>query len=203
MKWRISVPRSPAAGGEIFADLPVHRRLECVLDRERAAFDEEHPLERRHPDDAPEGFDKARVAFRVNIRVRDLDLGRGEQIGFHFRLIEVRMIKPDRIRAEKTVEIDQAMIMRRVVKIGALALLEIDHDAKTVEQDMLGDLIEDAGFRSGFQCLALTGAAWRRSAGRLREHGWHTHAQRVAARRRVVNQTNEMAGSRWEARTAF
>ena len=68
-----------AAGRHVFAHLPIHRGFERVLDRERAAFDEEHALERRQPHHAPESFDEPRVAFRVNIGVGDLDLGRAQQ----------------------------------------------------------------------------------------------------------------------------
>ena len=86
----------------------------------------------------------------------------------------------------------QPMVVRGIVEIGAFALLEIDDDPKTVEQDVLGDPIKDSGLRLGLDVIALADAALRCSAGRLREHGWHTHEQRVAARRRMVNATNEM-----------
>ena len=66
------------------------------------------------------------------------------KIGLHLRLVEMRMVKADRIRAEKAVEIDQAVIVRGVVKIGAVAFFEINDDPKTVEQDVFGDLLEDA-----------------------------------------------------------
>ena len=178
-----------APGGHVFAHLPIHRRLERVLDRERAAFDKEHALERRHPDDPPERLDKTGVAFGVNVGVRDLDLRRAQQVGFHLRLIEVRMIETNRVRAEKSVEIDQASIVRGVVEIRTLALFEVDHDAKTVEQNMLGDLIEDAGLGLGFGFLARPGRA--AGGSRLGEYGWRTHGLRVSGGRRLVNATNE------------
>ena len=132
---------------------------------------------------------KTRVAFRVNVGVRDLDLGRAQEIGFHLRLVEMRMIKPDRVRAEKAVEIDQLLIVRGIVKIRAVALLEIDHDPKTIEQDVLGDLPEHGRFRFGIGFLARTDATARRSAGRLGEHGWHTHPLRVVGGEILVNRT--------------
>ena len=42
----------------------------------------------------------------------------------------MRMVEADRIRAEKTVEIDQPLIVGRVVKIRAVAFLEVDDDLK-------------------------------------------------------------------------
>ena len=53
------------------------------------------------------------------------------------------MIEADRIRAEKAVEIDQLPVVRRVEKIGAVALVEVNDDPKSIEQDVLGDLPED------------------------------------------------------------
>ena len=178
-----------AAGGHVLAHFPIHRGLERVLDRERAAFDQEHALERRHPDHAPVGVEKTGVAFRINVGICDLDLGRAQEIGLYLRLVEMRMIEPDRVGAEKAVEIDQLPIVRRVVKIRTFALVEIDHDPKTVEQDMLGDLPEHGRFRFGIGFLARTDATARRSAGRLGEHGWHTHPLRVVGGEILVNRT--------------
>ena len=74
-----------ATGSHVLAHFPIHRGLERVLDRERAAFDEEIALERRQTSDARKRFDKFRVAFRINIRVRDLDLRGAQEIGLHLR----------------------------------------------------------------------------------------------------------------------
>ena len=97
-----------ATGRHVFAHLPIHRRLQRVLDRERAAFDEEIALQRRQSGDAGESFDKSRVAFRINIRVRDLDLAARSKSRFTSGLLEIRMVEADGERAEKPVEIDQA-----------------------------------------------------------------------------------------------
>src|SRR5207248_2448987 len=111
----------PPPGRNILADLPIHRGLECVLDGESAAFDKKIALERRQRRYSQEGLDKFSVSRGVNVRVRDLDLRAAEKIGFHLGPVEMWMIKADRIRAEKSVEIDQALIVDRVVQIRAAA----------------------------------------------------------------------------------
>ena len=90
-----------AAGRHVLAHLPIHRRLQRVLDRERAAFDEEIALERRQSGDTRESFDKSRVAFRINVRVRDLDLGRAQQIGLTSGLSKCGWLKPTGIEPKK------------------------------------------------------------------------------------------------------
>ena len=132
------------AGRDIFSDLPIHRRLERVLDREGAAFDEEITLERRQPTHPGKGFDKLGVARRVNIRVRDLDRRGAGQFLLHCRLLEMRMIVADRHRTEEAVEIDQARIGRSIVQIGAAAFLVIEHNAKAIEQNMLLEGLQGA-----------------------------------------------------------
>ena len=67
-------PAFAASCRHVLAHLPVHRGLERVLDRKRAAFDEEIAVERRQAGDAREGLDKFGVVLRVDIGVRDLDL---------------------------------------------------------------------------------------------------------------------------------
>ncbi len=129
----------------VLAHLPIHRGLERVLDRERAAFDEEIAFERRQTGHPRECFDKFRVAFGINIRVRDLDLRGAQEIGLHLGALEMRMIESDRIRAKEAVEIDQALVVDRVVQIGAAAFLEIDHDLEAIEQDVLLETFQDAG----------------------------------------------------------
>src|SRR5438067_2486299 len=106
------------------------------------------------PRHAHERLNKFSVGSGVNVRVRDLDLRAAEKIGFHLRLLEMRMIETHRIRAEKSVEIDQALIVDRVVQIRAAAFFEIDHDLETIEQDVLLERFQDAGgtviFRAAF-----------------------------------------------------
>ena len=52
------------------------------------------------------------------------------------------MIEANRIRAEKAVEIDQLPVVRCVEKVGAVALVEVNDDLESIEQDVLGDLPE-------------------------------------------------------------
>ena len=51
----------PTTGGHVFAHLPIHRRLQRVLDRERAAFDKQVAIERRQSGHARKRFHKLRV----------------------------------------------------------------------------------------------------------------------------------------------
>src|SRR5207237_3352730 len=105
----------------------------------------------RHPQ---KSLHKFSVGGGVNVRVRDLDLRAAEKIGFHLGPVEMWMIKADRIRAEKSVEIDQALIVDRVVQIRAAAFFQIDHDLETIEKHMLLERFQDAGgaviFRAAF-----------------------------------------------------
>ena len=72
------------------------------------------------------------------------------------------MIVANRERAEKSVEIDQPRVARRIIYIRAAALLEIDDDLKTIEQNMLLDRVEERRVRSILFCfVALFGAASR------------------------------------------
>jgi hypothetical protein len=75
------VPRSPT-GSHVFAHLPIHRRLQRVLDRERAAFDKQVAIERRQSGHARKRFHKLPRMTRINIRVRDFEFGRAQQVLF-------------------------------------------------------------------------------------------------------------------------
>ena len=90
----------------VLADLPIHRRFQRVLDCERPAFDEQIFFEWWQAHDARKSFDEFGVGLRINIRIRDFRFRRPQKIALHIRLIEVRMIKPDRHRSEETVKID-------------------------------------------------------------------------------------------------
>ena len=103
--------------GHVLAHLPIHRRLQTILDCERAALDEEIAFQRRQTDDALKGFHKFRVSLRINIRVRDFDFRRTKQIALHCRIIEVRMIKSNRHRAEKSVEINESLVGDGIIQI--------------------------------------------------------------------------------------
>jgi len=83
-------------GGHVLADLPVHGRLQTIFDRKRASFDKQITLQRRQADHALERPHELRVAFRVNVRVRDFDFSSAQQIALNFGFVEVRMIEPDR-----------------------------------------------------------------------------------------------------------
>src|SRR5947208_12854401 len=96
----------PMTRGHVFAYLPIHRRLQTILDCGRAALDEKITFQRGQTDHALEGFYKLRVSLRINIRVGDFDFCRPKKIALHCRIIKVRMIESDRHRAEKSVEID-------------------------------------------------------------------------------------------------
>jgi hypothetical protein len=55
----------------------------------------------------------------------------------------VRMVKPDRHGAEKTVEVNQSAIIDCIVQIRGAALVEIDNDLETIEQHVLLDRFEN------------------------------------------------------------
>ena len=81
---------------KILADLPVERRLECVLDAEGAAFDEEHMLvERRRNGQTGERLDELGHVRRINVGVRRLVDGDVGQFLAKLRRIEARMVVSD------------------------------------------------------------------------------------------------------------
>ena len=85
----------------------------------------------------------------------------------------MRVVKPDRHRSKKSVEIDQAAIIDSVIQISAATFVEIHDDLETVEQDVLLNRVEDFRGRYWLLCFAL----WRAVSGRrgLREDGCDTH----------------------------
>src|SRR4029077_5310476 len=99
----------------VFAHLPIHRRLQTVLDCRRAALDEKITLQWRQTDHALEGFYKLCVVLRVNVRVGDFDFCRTKEIALHTGIIKVWMIESDRHRAEESVEVDEPFVGDRVV----------------------------------------------------------------------------------------
>ena len=101
----------------VFAHLPIHRRLQAILDCQRAALDEKIMFQRPQTDDALEGFYKLRISLRINIRVGDFDFRRPKKIALHCGIIKVRMIKSNRHRAEKSVEINESFARDGVVQI--------------------------------------------------------------------------------------
>ena len=47
----------------VLAHFPIHRRLQTILDRHRAALDEKVTLQRRQPDYSLEGLYKLRISL--------------------------------------------------------------------------------------------------------------------------------------------
>ena len=68
------------------------------------------------------------------------------------------MVKPDRHRAEKSVEIDESLVRDGVVQIRAATFVEIDNDLEAVEQDVLLDRLKNFGRRDLFLSFALCGS---------------------------------------------
>jgi len=149
------------ARGHIFPHLPIHRRLQTVLDCHRAALDEKIALQRRQTDYAFKGLDKFRVSLRVHVRVGDFDFRGAKKIALHCGIIKVWMIKSHRHRAKESVEVDEPFVADGVVQVGAPTLVEIDYDFEAIEQDMLLDGFENLRRRYCFLFLALCGAASR------------------------------------------
>src|SRR5438552_6688254 len=145
----------------VFAHLPVHRRLQTIFDRERAAFDEKITLERRQTNHALECRHKFSVVLRVNIRVGDFDFRRSKKIALNTGLVEVWVIKSYWHRAEETVEINEAFARDGIVQIRAATFVEIDYNLETIEQDMLFDRFENASRCYCLLFFALHSAASR------------------------------------------
>src|SRR5437867_7332350 len=104
-----------AARRHVLAYLPIHRRLQTILDCHCATLDEKITLQRGQTEHAPKGLHKLRVVFRVNVRFGDSDLCRTKEIALHRGIIKVWMIESDRHRAEESVEIDEAFVSDGVV----------------------------------------------------------------------------------------
>src|SRR4029450_13213582 len=107
----------PMTCGHVLADFPIHRCLQTILHRKRAALDEQITLERRQTDDALKRSYEFSVPGPVNIRICNLHFRRAQQIALYLRLVEVRMVKPYRHRSKKPVEIDKPAINDSVVQI--------------------------------------------------------------------------------------
>src|SRR5436305_12346741 len=99
----------------VLAHLPIHCRLQTILDCQRAALDEKITLQRRQTDYALKGLDKLRVALRVNVGVGDFDFRRTEKIALDCGIIKIRVIEPDRHRAKESIEIDERFVGDGVV----------------------------------------------------------------------------------------
>ena len=145
--------------GQVFAHLPIHCRLQTIFDRKRAALDKKITIERRQTDDVLERLHKFRVVLRVNIRVRDFDFGRAQEVDLHRRIIEIWMIKADRHRAEKAIEINQPPIAGDIVQIRTATFFQVNDDLETVEQNVLPNRLEHVRRRHSFLFFALCGAA--------------------------------------------
>ncbi len=126
-----------AAGRQVLAHLPVHRGLQGVFHRQRAAIDEKPPLHRRQRGHARERVDKFRVQRGVDIGVRHLGAGGEQQVALHLGVVEMRMIEADGHRAEEAVEVDEVAAGDRIMDAAAAALLEIDDDLEAIHEDVL------------------------------------------------------------------
>src|SRR3954469_2457533 len=101
----------------VLPDFPIHRCLQTILHRESAALDEQITFHRRQTDHALKRGLELCVSGLVNIRVRNLHFRRAQQIALYLRVIEMRMVKSDRRRSKKTVEIDETAIVDSILQI--------------------------------------------------------------------------------------
>src|ERR1043166_9689077 len=138
-------PAISTPGGDVFAHLPIHRGFEGILDGEGAAFDEEVTLQWYQAGHAREGGKDLRHVTEIHIRVGDFDASRFEQILLHSSLGEVGMVESNRQRSIKTVEIDNLPARGGIDQVRSVAFLQIDDDAKAIEQEMLFQFGYDAG----------------------------------------------------------
>src|SRR5207248_11570859 len=84
-----------AARRHVLAYLPIHRRLQTILDCHCATLDEKITLQRGQTEHAPKGLPKLRAVFRVNARVGEFDVCRTQTIALHRGLTNVWMIDSD------------------------------------------------------------------------------------------------------------
>jgi 4-hydroxy-tetrahydrodipicolinate reductase len=84
---------------------------------------------------------------------------RTKKVALHCRIIKVRMIESNRIRAEETVEINQTVTGRSIKQIRAAAFFQIDHDLEAIEQHVLGNDVECVRWISRTGFFARTEAA--------------------------------------------
>ena len=83
------------------AHLPVEGRLERVLDAEGAALDEERVAHVRGHGQAAEGVDELRVLDAVEVGERRLELRHPVQDLQELRVLHLRVVVADRVRAEE------------------------------------------------------------------------------------------------------
>ncbi len=120
-------PTLTPSGRQILAHFPIHRGLQRVLHRRRAAINEEVTLQWTQTHDSRKCRHKSGVLHRINIRVGNLDLGRREQIRLHFGPGEMGMVITHCQRGEKTIEINKLPSARRIHQPRTVTALQIDH----------------------------------------------------------------------------
>src|SRR5438132_2738439 len=88
----------------------------------------------------------------------------------------------------------------RIIQIGTATFLEIDYDPESVEQDVLLELMQDAGRVEQLSILALLSRQPRISS-RLRKHRRYTHPLIVILGRETVNRPHVQLLSRFTSST--
>src|SRR5262249_161701 len=78
------------------------------------------------------------------------------------------------------------MAGRAIEKVGAVTLFQIDDDLEPIEQDVFVEHAQNARGSDSFPPFALTQTR-PRLAGRLGEHGRHTHPLIVISAQNAVN----------------
>jgi len=108
----------------------------------------------------------------------------------------MRVIKAHCQRAKETIQIDQAMTGSGVVQIGPAAFFQLDDDFKTVQQDMLLELMQHMRGVNVISFFAPNRAALR-SRRRLGEDRWDTHLSIIAVVPSLVNRRRAFTGCPW------
>ncbi len=123
-------------GGEVLAHLPVEGHLERILDRQRAAFDEEEVLAKGLGDGAREGLHELGHEGGVDVGVRRLVERRGEDPLGELRGGELGMIEAQGRGREVAEEIEHVAPADGVVQEDAVALLDVLDHMVAVDQDV-------------------------------------------------------------------
>jgi hypothetical protein len=125
--------------------LPVHRRLERVLDPEGAALDEECVLEVRGHGDARERLHEPRVLDGVDVGQGRLELRHPRQDADELRVLHLRVVVADRGRAEERHEVEVLAVVAAVVDPGAVAPLVVEDEIEAVGEHVAREQPMDVG----------------------------------------------------------
>src|SRR5262249_32390994 len=145
-----------ASGCQVFPHLPIHRGFEGVLDRQRPALDKEIALQRRQAHHAAKSLHESAQGSGANVRIGNLELCGIQQPGLYLGLRKVVMTVSNRQGRKKPVEIEELAAGYRIHQVGSPALLNINDDLKSVEQNMLLELGNDSLWRKGSRGFHLT-----------------------------------------------